>query len=133
MQHIASQDALRTSTERLLEVAGGLDDEALGRLGSDLQAVSQLLARQPVLRRTLSEATTPVDGRAQLIGDLLRAHVGEHAAQVVDTTIRQPWSNGSDLRDGIGRLGRTATFLRAERTGQLDDVEDQLFRFSRIV
>ena len=46
MQHIASQDALRTSTDRLLEIAGGLDDEALGRLGTDLQSVSQLLDRR---------------------------------------------------------------------------------------
>jgi F-type H+-transporting ATPase subunit delta len=133
MQHIASQEALSASTERLLEIAGGLDDEALGGLGSDLQAVSQLLDRQPGLRRTLSEATTPVDGRAQLIGNLLRGHIGEPAAAAVQTAIRQPWANGSDLREGIGRLGRTATFLRAERSGELDDVEDQLFRFSRIV
>ena len=133
MQHIASQDALRTSTDRLLEIAGGLDDEELGRLGSDLRAVSELLERQPGLRRTLSEATTPVDGRAQLIGNLLRGRIAEPASATVDTAIRQPWANGSDLREGIGRLGRTATFLRAERSGQLDDVEDQLFRFSRIV
>ena len=31
------------------------------------------------------------------------------------------------------RLGRTAMFLRAERLGELDEVEDQLFRFGRIV
>ena len=31
------------------------------------------------------------------------------------------------------RVSRTAMFLRAERTGELDDVEDQLFRFARIV
>lgn len=133
MQHIASQEALRASTDQLLRTAGSLGDEALGGLGADLQAVSQLLDGNPGLRRTLSEATTPVEGRAQLISNLLRGRIGDPALQVLDGAVRQPWANGGDLRDGIGRLGRTALFLRAERTGTLDDVEDQLFRFSRIV
>jgi len=133
MHHIASQDALRSSTDRLLQVAEGLDDGALGALGAGLQAVSQLLDDQPVLRRTLSEATTPVEGRAQLVGSLLRGRVSDPALQVADDAVRQPWANGGDLRDGIGRLGRTAMFLRAERSNVLDDVEDQLFRFGRIV
>jgi F-type H+-transporting ATPase subunit delta len=133
MQHIASQDALRSSTGQLLLVAEGLDGAALGALGADLQAVSQLLGDNPGLRRTLSEATTPVDGRAQLLDSLLRGRISDSALRVVDDAIRQPWANGADLRDGIGRLGRTAMFLRAERSGQLDDVEDQLFRFGRIV
>jgi F-type H+-transporting ATPase subunit delta len=37
------------------------------------------------------------------------------------------------LVDGIVVLGRTALLMRAERDGRLDAVEDELFRFGRIV
>ncbi len=53
--------------------------------------------------------------------------------RVVDFAVRQDWASGHDLRDGVERLGRTAMFLRAERAGELDEVEDQLFRFGRII
>ena len=133
MHHIASLEALRISTERLLESAENLDDAALGALGSDLQSVAALLDREPSLRRTLSEATTDIEARAALIGRLLAGKVSAPAAAAVDVAVRQSWATGGDLRDGIGRLGRTAMFLRAERAGHLDDVEDELFRFARIV
>ena len=133
MQHIASQEALRASTEHLLEVAGPLDDVALRSLGSELQAVGELLDRELSLRRTLSESTTAADARASLLRRLLDGKVGAATLDIVDDTVRRPWSGGRDLRDGLLRLGRTAMFLRAERSGDLDDIEDELFRFARIV
>jgi len=133
MQHIASQDALRASKERLLEVAGPRDEAALRSLGEELLAVGQLLARELPLRRTLSEATTDADHRASLLRRVLDGKVSAPTLDVVDDVVRQPWASGADLRDGFLRLGRTAMFLQAERSGDLDEVEDELFRFARIV
>lgn len=133
MQHIASRIAVQASTDKLLAVAATLDDAGLGALGDDLSAVSRLLGREPVLRRTLSEVSTDVQTRAGIMTRVLTGHVGAPALQLVDFAIHQDWANGADLRDGFRRLGRTAQFLRAERAGELDEVEDQLFRFGRIV
>ena len=133
MRHIASTDALAAATSRLLQQAATLDDNGLGALGSDLSNVGHLLLSQPVLRRTLSESTTDVEHRAWVMSTLLSGKIGAPAAAVVDFAVRQPWASGRDLADGLVRLSRTALFLRAERSGELDDVEDQLFRFGRIV
>ena len=133
MEHISSRDSLKATTDRMLSAAASLDDAALGRLGSELGAVANLLHREPSLRRTLSEATTDVQTRSGIMAGLLRGKVGDPTLRVVDDAVHQDWASGRDLRDGIGRLGRTAMFLRAERTEALDDVEDQLFRFGRIV
>ena len=133
MQHIASTQALSESTDRLLLAAASLDDTGLGVLGSDLAGVGNLLSREPSLRRTLSEATTDVEHRAGLMASLLTGKVGDPAAAIVDFVVRQPWATGRDLADGLTRLSRTALFLRAERSGELDEIEDQLFRFGRIV
>ncbi len=133
MQHISSQQALAQATSRLLEVAARLDDTGLGAMAGDLGAVAGLLRHEPILRRTLSEVTTEAASRLALMAGLLRDKVGQPALDVVESAVSQHWANGQDLISGVERLARTATFLRAERIGELDDVEDQLFRFGRIV
>ncbi len=133
MEHIASKQALAESSGKLLAQAATLDDLGLGTLGDDLVGVGGLLHREPALRRTLSEATTAVDRRADLMSSLLSGKVGRPAATIVDFVLRQAWATGRDLAEAFVQLGRTAMFLRAERAGELDEVEDQLFRFGRIV
>jgi F-type H+-transporting ATPase subunit delta len=133
MEHIASKQALSKATDRLLQQAANLDDTGLGVLGSDLANIGQLLSSQAPLRRTLSEATTDVEHRAGLLRSLLAGKIGQPAVAITDFVVRQSWATGRDLADGFTRLGRTAMFLRAERSGELDEVEDQLFRFARIV
>ena len=43
------------------------------------------------------------------------------------------WSRSLDLVDGAETLARQATLAVAEKDGTLDDVEDELFRFGRIL
>ncbi|GGM18015.1 F0F1 ATP synthase subunit delta [Nakamurella endophytica] len=133
MEHIASRQSLEDSTRRLLSVAAPLDDAGLEQLGGELAAVGGLLHRETALRRTLSETTTPMETRVGIMDRLLAGKVSQPTRTLVDHVLRQPWASGADLRDGFDRLGRTAMFLRAERLGELDDVEDQLFRFGRII
>jgi F-type H+-transporting ATPase subunit delta len=133
MQHIASRESLIATNDNLLSVAESLDDAGLDALGRDLDGVSDLLLREVPLRRTLSEGTLDPDTRANIAGQLLSGKVGEQALSVVKFAVRQPWSSSRDLQEAMRRVSRTAMFRRAERTGELDDVEDQLFRFSRIV
>jgi F-type H+-transporting ATPase subunit delta len=133
MQHLASRDALAAATRRLLERTEQLDDQALQQLGTDLRSVSQLLLQQGALRRTLSENTLSEQARQGIVDRLLAGKVVDDAVQVVRDVVAQQWSSGRDLHEAVSRLGRTAQFRLAERTGELDDVEDQLFRFARIV
>jgi F-type H+-transporting ATPase subunit delta len=43
------------------------------------------------------------------------------------------WSADENLVDAAEHVARLALLVRAEREGQADEVEDQLFRFSRIL
>src|SRR5664279_226322 len=133
MQHIASRESLIATNGYLLSIAQPLDTAALTDLGSQLDSVSDLLLNEVPLRRTLSEGTLSEDTRAGIATRLLSGKVGESALSLVQYAVRQPWSSSRDLQEAMRRVSRTAMFLRAERTGELDDVEDQLFRFSRIV
>jgi F-type H+-transporting ATPase subunit delta len=59
--------------------------------------------------------------------------VGQPALDVVKAAVSQRWSAESDLVDAIELAARQAQLIRAEKAGQVDEVEDQLFRFSRIL
>lgn len=133
MQHISSKQALDELTADLVRESAGAGEDDLRAVGRELLGVAGLLRTQPVLRRVLSETTTDAAGRAALIGRVLSGKVGDVAVRYAQQAVGKPWASGADLREGIERLGRTAMFCSAERTGTLDEVEDQLFRFGRIV
>ena len=85
------------------------------------------------LRRTVSEVTLSRTPGPASSSQVLSGKISEHALAVVDFAVRQVWSASRDLQEALRRVSRTAMFRKAERTGELDEVEDQLFRFSRIV
>ena len=47
--------------------------------------------------------------------------------------VRSRWSQSRDLVDSLEELANIAELTAAQQAGSLDDVEDELFRFGRIV
>jgi F-type H+-transporting ATPase subunit delta len=105
----------------------------LARLGDDLFGVLDVLVREPGLRRALADPATPAGARSALADRLLNGKIGKPALDAVSDLVSARWSRPSDLVEAVERLARRATFGIAEKDGSLDDVEDQLFRFGRIL
>lgn len=133
MQHIASRESLKATNDFLLSTAESLDEEKLTALGFELESIADLLLNEVPLRRTLSETTLDSGTRENIAERLLSGKVSGEALSVVKFAVAQHWSSSRDLQEAMRRVSRTAMFRRAERTSELDEVEDQLFRFSRIV
>jgi len=148
--HAASREALAAAELKLLDALGGSAAPSKpaarsratkassaatssDQLGSELFSVVRLLDREVGLRRAIGDSSADPDRREQLIRGLLSGKVSEQALDVLVATVRARWSTPRELVDGIDQLGRTALLVRAERDGRLDSVEDELFRFSRIV
>ena len=55
------------------------------------------------------------------------------AVDLVETVARQRWSRPIDLVDAVTALATEAALDAADARGELDGVEDELFRFGRIV
>ncbi|MFC4057429.1 F0F1 ATP synthase subunit delta [Planomonospora corallina] len=125
-----SRTALAEVEERFNAVAGSAD---LGALADELFAVADLLDREHGLRRTLSDAARPVEQKAQIIRVLLEGKVGAAALETAVAAVSAKWARPGDLADALERLGVVAASAEAEAQGRLDDVEDELFRFGRIV
>jgi F-type H+-transporting ATPase subunit delta len=71
--------------------------------------------------------------RADIATALLAGKIGADAAALVAGMARSRWSAPRDLADAVAHLAVRADLAIAERDGKLDDVEDELFRLSRLL
>jgi F-type H+-transporting ATPase subunit delta len=129
----ASREALAEAETRLDGYVDGASTADLGRLGEDLFAVLRLLLAEPVLRRHLGDASVPASVRSGLADRLLSDKIGRPALDTVSDLVSARWSRPLDLAEALEVLARRATLAVAEKDGSLDDVEDDLFRFGRIL
>ncbi|OMQ16152.1 F0F1 ATP synthase subunit delta [Modestobacter sp. VKM Ac-2676] len=133
----ASRAALEASRAQLEQHTAGARSrtrgDALLSLADELFAVAHLLDGQITLRRALSDPSVRPDDRAGLARRLLAAQVGATALDVVETVARQRWSRPLDLVEATETLATEAALDAADARGELDGVEDDLFRFGRIV
>jgi F-type H+-transporting ATPase subunit delta len=126
----ASRASLAAAKERL-EAALSAGDPAT--LGDELFAVLHLLDREHALRRALSDPAQPPEQRAQLAVTVLEGRVSPVTRDFVAEIVQLRWGSSLDLANAIEELAVIAEAASAEAEGSLDDLEDELFRFGRIV
>ena len=128
----ASRESLAAAHESLAALTG-VPTTDVTALSDDLAAVAALLAREVSLRRLLTDPARPGERRAQLITELLAGKIGESSIDLLAGVVRSRWSQPRDLADAVDELAVEAELALAERAGTLDAVEDDLFRFGRIL
>ncbi|OYN86602.1 F0F1 ATP synthase subunit delta [Parenemella sanctibonifatiensis] len=101
-------------------------------VAGELFAVADALLAQPALRRSLSDPSTVAERRADLARTLFGGKVDDLTREVVATAATGRWSDRG-LTRAIERQGVRAWFRVAQAEGQLATVEDELFRFGRVV
>ena len=126
----ASRTSLATAQARLAELVSDADAAVLSE---DLFAVTRVLDGEPQLRRTLADSATPGAARADLAKGLLSGKVSDVALRLLAEVVAMRWSHPLDLVDSVEWLAAQASFEQAMKAGTLDEVEDQIFRFARIV
>ncbi|MCW7945402.1 ATP synthase F0F1 subunit delta [Streptomyces hygroscopicus] len=128
----ASREALAAARERLDALTDSTSVDA-AQLADELAAVTALLDREASLRRVLTDPAQPGEAKAELVQRLLSGQVGGVTVDLVAGMVRSRWSQPRDLVDALEELANIADLIAAEKAGALDDVEDELFRFGRIV
>jgi F-type H+-transporting ATPase subunit delta len=122
-----SYAAARAQLERMT------DGTALAAAAEQILAVAGLLAKEPRLRRALSDPARTGQQRAELLDGLVGGQISAEARQLLGILVSGRWPSAGELRDGTERLGVEALIVAADRTGDLAEVEDELFRFGQIV
>jgi F-type H+-transporting ATPase subunit delta len=129
----ASRESLAGATERLDSYVDSASAADLQRLGGDLFAVLRLLLAEITIRRHLADPAVLPAARSSLADRLLNGKIGRPALDTVSELASARWSRSVNLVDALEALARRATLAVAEKDGSLDDVEDELFRFGRVL
>jgi F-type H+-transporting ATPase subunit delta len=124
---------LERARDRLTGQERAATPEELAALADELFAVARLLDGQVALRRALSDPSGSPADRAGVARRLLSGRVSEATLDLVETAARQRWSRPLDLVEATETLATDAALDAADARGELDGVEDELFRFGRIV
>ena len=128
-----SRDSLDAVVARFDELTSGVAAGGLTTVANDLTSFAKLLRSEPVLAKCLSEPADGGDGKAGLAETLLSGKISDTALEIVKTAVSQRWSTDSDLAFAVRHIARLALLVRAERNNETGEVEDELFRFGRVL
>ena len=103
------------------------------RIADDLFAVSRLLGEQPSLRRILTDLSRPADDKAELARQLLGGKVDDASLELIAWAAKRRWAATRDLGDALEHLGVVAVVKAADRAGEGDRLEEELFAFEQVV
>ncbi|MEV0459083.1 F0F1 ATP synthase subunit delta [Catellatospora methionotrophica] len=129
----ASRESYAAARAALEASARGAGAAATAVTADELMSFADLLGREPRLRRALSDPSRPGEQRGELAASLLQGKVGQSTVDLVKVLASGRWSAASELLEAAERLGVDALLASAELAGDLNEVEDELFRFGQIV
>jgi F-type H+-transporting ATPase subunit delta len=153
------RQSIRGYTDAIIEQAGGQSE--LAQVASELAGIAELLKGSEDLRRVLSDPDVPLPARRGVVTDLLQSRVSDTALKLVtfaleadraaefpenvswlatriDASARQLAPVGDVVlgrRAAIERVDgyATAGLQNIEGRDALGNIEDELFRFMRVV
>jgi F-type H+-transporting ATPase subunit delta len=129
----ASRNSLRELRDQLGRLAAGATSQQLQQFADDLFAVVTLLASQGSLRRAISDPALEGDAKRRVVQTLFGQRLSAGALELTAQVAAARWSQPVDVVDALEAIAVEASLGAAEADDQLDEVEDQLFRFQRIV
>ncbi len=129
--HGSSRLAAKAARNAFQETLDGDVDRA--RLSEDLFAVTSALDGNIPLRRAVGDPSRDAAPKAALVEQLFGGRISTDAVEVVKAAVSQRWAEERDLPDLLEELAVSSVVAAAEKQGRADQVEDDLFRFERIV
>ena len=129
----SSRRALISLVTRFDTVAKDLDKKDLTALADELVSIAKLLQQEIVVTRYLTTPAEDSGPRVKLAERLFDGKVGDTTLELLRAAVSERWSANRDLGDAIQHVSRQALLAVAESDDKIDEVEDQLFRFSRVV
>lgn len=129
----ASREALTGARRRLDERISGTSVAGVRQLSGELFDVTGVLVRERALRRLLADPATAEADRGRLVDTVFGGKVSDVTMETLTGLVTVRWSHPGDLVDATETLARRAQLSVAEQDGSLEDVEDELFRFARVL
>lgn len=125
----ASFDAASARWEPVLAQAG----ERGRQLGEQLFGLADLLASNVSLSRALTDPSRSAHDKSALVERVVRGKVDDEVADLVAGLVGSRWSAPANLAEALEGLATDAVLSAAQARGALETVEDELFRFERVL
>ncbi|OBA66710.1 F0F1 ATP synthase subunit B/delta [Gordonia sp. 852002-10350_SCH5691597] len=131
--HAASRDAARAVAREFSSNTEGKSPQELLAASEDLTQIIDFLQHNPVLRKKFTEDEDFPALKKQLVHSLFDGKASPIAVEVVASAVAQHWSQPNDILVALRRQNALVVLTAAERDGQIEQVEDELFRVSRLL
>jgi F-type H+-transporting ATPase subunit delta len=128
---LRTRPALAAHAERLLGEAAGR--HGLDQVATELAGFARLVTSQPRLRGPLIDPGLPAEARRGLLTDLGHGQLEPATVELLATLAEHQRIAPRLLPDLLAELSAQAGFAAADAAGDLDRVEDDLFRFGMLV
>ncbi len=115
----------RAAAATVLDAAAAIDLQVAG----ELFAAGRAIGDSTHLSGALADSAAPSAARAQVVADVFGSAVSPTTLTLLTTIALQRWSSASDLVEGINEVAIRAASIASPD----DDIEGELFRFSRTV
>jgi len=102
-------------------------------VADDLFGVTRALDSSASLRRALVDPSRDVTAKRALVAALFGPRVSTPTTSLLNVLVAQRWADDLDLGDATESLAVEAVIASAESADLLDALEDDLFRFGRVV
>ena len=129
----SSRQSLTGARAVLDEKLKGLSAADCSAISNDLFAVLVALDSSTGLRRALTDPARDSASKAELISDLFKKSVGAATLALLTSAVSLRWSNPAELADAVEQLAVEAEASAANISDSLDQVQSEIFSFSKIV
>jgi F-type H+-transporting ATPase subunit delta len=127
----SASPALAAEAERLFAEAAGRGTAS--QVAGDLAAFASLLGTQVRLRKALADPGLPPEPKRALLAELGQGRLDRASVELLAGAAAVQRIGARHLPELVAELAARAAFAAADRDGELDRVEDELFRFAALV
>ena len=126
----ASVLALRKT---LAEVVNKQSPAELAQFANDLFVILSVLSSSIGVRRALTDNARDASAKAELISNLFGKNISSAAQSLLASAAYLRWSSPGEIADAIENLAVEAESADADKNGELEKLENQLFDFARVL
>ena len=126
----ASVLTLRKSLADLVSKQSATD---AAQFSSDLFTVLTVLSSSVGLRRALTDNSRDAESKAELISNLIGKNIADSVKTLFSHAASLRWSNPAEIADAIENLAVESASAAADKSGELEKLENQLFDFARVL
>ena len=129
----ASRESLAALIKTFDDAVAQLDEAGLSATAGELAAVARLLVSELPLRKHLATRADDNSPKLAVVSSLFGSRVGATTSTLLEKAVSLRWSSSRDFTNALQRVARLSVIVAAEREGQVENVEDELFRFGRVL